>query len=187
MINRKIYSTNAFIQGEKTLCNYTKFTTGSGYFKKGPHLIPSAIGVFKGTTTFWTQIRDKLQRSCGDREISFVSIVTPRKSTEPGSFLIQNFISALFILIFAAFSPFPHIRSYTHMSANLPPAPFALSSSACLCVCHTPKESAQGITCSFPHSLTLLWRCNLLLTCLLLLISWYWNWNVAFLSAYKSY
>lgn len=66
---------------------------------------------------------------------------------------------------FLTFPPYPQLHS---MSANLPPSPSALSSSAWLCVCHTPKESAQGIICSFPHPLTLLWRCSLLLTCYLL-------------------
>lgn len=142
----------------------TKLTSGNKYFKGGPHLRPSEIGIFKGMT----QIRDKLQRSCGDRGTSFVSIVTPRKSTEPASFLLHNFISALFILIlcnFLIFPPYPQLHSHVCKPPTFPICTF-LFSSAWLSVCHMPKESAQSIICSFPHS-PLLWRCSLLLTCYL--------------------
>lgn len=32
--------------------SYKKFTTGNRYFKKGPHLRPSDIDIFKGMAAF---------------------------------------------------------------------------------------------------------------------------------------
>jgi len=165
VINRKKQSTDTLIQEEERSFNYIKPTIEIRYLKYRSSLRPSEVDFSKVSRIFWTQVRDKVVRSRRDREISLLNTVATRKQSEPGSLLLQEFVSVPFNVTFCSF-----VASHLHLQLHYPvckPPTFPiwalLFSSDCPSACHTPKESVQCIICSSPHSLTLLWRCSLLL------------------------